>query len=193
MVNIPKLEFWITVLFLQLCKSIQYPYLFSKPQYCVHWDVKRLVNTAKEKEKKSTKLWKHLITGRRRNTCFPLVTSLKADQSSPTDIIQRLVLKHLTQMGCGTPRDFVSYRVETLHLWQLCLRSDPVGPQKAQSREHYQAPSLLRTLLKKLKHDWTVEQMGRSVSHLKWKVPVHLRLNSLAHVLNFMLHFPQSK
>lgn len=52
MVNIPKLEFQIAVLFLQLCKSIQNSYLFSKPQYCVHWDVKWLANTAKQKGKK---------------------------------------------------------------------------------------------------------------------------------------------
>lgn len=52
MVNIPKLEFWIAVLFLQLCKLIHNSYLFSKPQYRVHWDVKWLANKAKEKGKK---------------------------------------------------------------------------------------------------------------------------------------------
>lgn len=191
MVNIPKLEFWIAVLFLQLCKLIHNSYLFSKPQYRVHWDVKWLANKAKEKGKKNISNYGNASLQDWEETLILLRRQVSPHQQIWSKSWYWSIWLRWEVVFQG----ILLVIVLSLHLLQLCMRSDPVGPQKVQSREH----STLTTTKppknpsEKLKHDWAVEQMGKISFPLEWKVPVLLRLNSSALVLNFMFYFPLSR
>lgn len=147
-----------------------------------------------EKRNKYIKLWKNFTKGLRRNTYFPLDTSLKVGQSSPTNVIQRLVLKHLTQMGCSIPRDFVSHRLSPCiccSSTMRCMRSNPVGSQKAQFREHSTLPATKppKSPSEKLKHYWTVEQMGKISFPLEMKSTCTLEVEFISTRIRFYASF----
>lgn len=70
MVNTPELGFWIVVLNLQLCKSVQNFNLFRKPQNFVSLDAKELTKSPQEERNRDTEGPKHLTKELRRHSPF---------------------------------------------------------------------------------------------------------------------------
>lgn len=70
MVNTPELGFWIVVLNLQLCKSVQNFNLFRKPQNFVSLDAKELTKSPQEERNRDTEGPKHLTKELRRPSPF---------------------------------------------------------------------------------------------------------------------------